>query len=244
MAHFGKILGGGIGWAFGGPLGALIGVAIGGVIDTGSGKAIQIGGASQLRPTQAGDFGASLIALSAVVMKADGKVLKSEIQFVRSFFEKQFGVQRTNEYIKLLQNLLQKEIPLRDVCFQIRTNMEHPLRLELLRYLFEVSKADGKVDKAEVHVLQQIADHLGISSKDFLSLKNMYYKDVDSAYMILEINVQATDEEVKKAYRKMAVKFHPDKLSSLGPEFEKSGKEKFQKVQEAYEKIKKERNFK
>lgn len=244
MAHFGKILGGSLGWAFGGPLGVLVGIAIGGVLDAGSGKQLRVGVSQHHRPTQQGDFGAALIALSAVVMKADGKVLKSEIQFVRSFFQTQFGTERTNEYIKLLQSVLQQEIPVRDICFQIRTNMEHPLRLELLRYLFEVSKADGNVDRSEIHILQQISDYLGISAKDFLSLKNMYYKDVDSAYKILEINTNATDDEVKKAYRKMAVKFHPDKLSSLGPEFEKSGKEKFQKVQDAYEKIKKERGFK
>lgn len=246
-SHFGKLLGGGLGWAFGGPLGAIIGVAIGGILDVGQSKQIQIQGQGQSQArnqTQAGDFGAALIALSAVVMKADGKVLKSEIQFVRKFFEAQFGIERTNEYIRLLQSVLQQEIPVRDICFQVRQNMEHPLRLELLRYLFEVSRSDGHVDRAEINLLQQISNYMGISEKDFLSLKNMYYKDVDSAYKILEIDNHATDEEVKKAYRKMAVKYHPDKLSSLGPEFEKSGKEKFQKVQDAYDKIKKERGFK
>jgi len=248
-SHFGKILGGGLGWAFGGPLGALIGAAIGGILDTGS-KSVQAftGQIPRMqatpRQTQSGDFGAALIALSAVVMKADGKILKSEIQFVRQFFSAQFGVERTNEYIRLLQEVLKKDIPARDICFQIRANMEHPLRLELLRYLFEVSKADGQVDRAEVNMLQQIASYLGISEKDFLSLKNMYYKDVDSAYKILEVEVTATDEEIKKAYRKMAIKYHPDKLAALGPEFEKNGKEKFQKVQDAYDKIKKERGFK
>lgn len=245
-SHFGKILGGGLGWAFGGPLGALIGVAIGGILDVGNsaGQTRRSIIGNNPHQTQAGDFGAALIALSAVVMKADGKILKSEIQFVRDFFTRQFGTPRTNEYIKLLQEVLKQDIPVREICSQIRQNMEHPLRLELLRYLFEVSRADGHVDKSEIHTLHQLADYLGISEKDFLSLKNMYYKDVDSAYKILEINSNATDEEVKKAYRKMAVKYHPDKLSSLGPEFEKNGKEKFQKVQEAYDKIKKERGFK
>ncbi|MBK6525485.1 MAG: TerB family tellurite resistance protein [Crocinitomicaceae bacterium] len=248
-SHFGKLLGGSLGWAFGGPLGALIGVAIGGILDVGQSKQVQVQGGQRghqahAHQTQAGDFGAALIALSAVVMKADGKVLKSEIQFVRQFFQAQFGTERTNEYIRLLQNVLQQDIQVREICFQIRQNMEHPLRLELLRYLFEVSRSDGHVDKSEITLLHQISNYLGISEKDFLSLKNMYYKDVDSAYKILEINTNATDEEVKKAYRKMAVKYHPDKLSSLGPEFEKNGKEKFQKVQEAYDKIKKERGFK
>lgn len=250
MAHFGKILGGGLGWAMAGPLGALVGLAIGGILDTGANSArtqLNAGGPqahSSSHHTQAGDFGAALIALSAVVMKADGQVLKSEIQFVRNFFTQQFGTPRTNEYIRLLQEVLKQEIPTREICLQIRQNMQHPLRLELLRYLFEVSKADGKVDKSEVQLLQQIANYLGISELDFLSLKNMYYKDVDSAYKILEISPDATDEEVKKAYRKMAVKYHPDKLSGLGEEFERNGKEKFQKLQEAYEKIKKERGIK
>src|SRR5690606_40746882 len=113
-SHFGKLLGGSLGWAFGGPLGALVGVAIGGVIDVGSQKPMQFQGGQQRstqqrRPTQAGDFKASLIALSAVVMKADGKILKSEIQYVRSFFTTQFGVERTNKYIKLLQNVLKQD---------------------------------------------------------------------------------------------------------------------------------------
>lgn len=249
MAYFGKLLGGSLGWAFGGPLGALIGVAIGGILDVGQSKQVRVQGGqhrnqSHAGQTQAGDFGAALIALSAVVMKADGKVLKSEIQFVRKFFQAQFGTDRTNDYIRLLQNVLKQDIPTREICFQIRQNMEHPLRLELLRYLFEISRADGHVDRSEIQILNHIANYLGISEKDFLSLKNMYYKDVDSAYKILEINANATDEEVKKAYRKMAVKYHPDKLSALGPEFEKNGKEKFQKVQEAYDKIKKDRGFK
>lgn len=245
MAHFGKILGGGLGWAFGGPLGALVGAAIGGILDVGSDKKnLGSSARSSIHQTNAGDFGASLIALSAVVMKADGKILKSEIQYVRAFFQAQFGTERTNEYIRLLQNVLKQDIPVRDICLQIRANMQHPLRLELLRYLFEVSRADGHVAKSEIGVLENIANYLGISDKDFLSLKNMYYKDVDSAYKILEIESDATDEEIKKAYRKMAVKYHPDKLASLGPEFQKSGQEKFQQVQNAYDKIKKERGFK
>ena len=71
----------------------------------------------------------------------------------------------------------------------------------------------------------------------------MFYKDANAAYKILEVKEKATDTEVKKAYRKMAVKYHPDKLTHLGEEFQKSAKEKFQKVNEAYETIKKERGF-
>ena len=85
---------------------------------------------------------------------------------------------------------------------------------------------------------------MGIPQADFESVKNMFYRNVDSDYKILGIEESATDEEVKRAYRKMAVKFHPDKVAQMGEEFQKGAKEKFQKIQEAYEAIKKRRGMK
>ncbi len=245
MAIFGKILGGGIGWAFGGPLGALIGAALGNAIldsNTSISRGQQF--KTNAGPTQAGDFGAALIALSAAVIKADSRILKSEINFVRKFFTAQFGTQKTNEYIRLLQAVLKQDIQVRQICLQIRVNMDHSLRLELLHYLFEVSNADGEVHPSEINEIKRIANYLGISEKDFISLKNMFFKKSDSAYKILEIEANASDNEVKKAYRKMALKYHPDRLNSLGPTFKENAKEKFQKVQDAYEQIKKERKIK
>jgi len=185
----------------------------------------------------------SLLVLSAAVMKADGKVLKSELDYVKKFFTQQFGTQNTASQMKVLQELLKKDIPVRQICEQIRYNMEHPLRLQLLHYLYGISKADGHVDKTEVEIIEQIAYYLGISGKDMASIKAMFYKETASAYKILEIEKGATDSEVKKAYRRMAVKHHPDKVSHLGDEFRKAAKEKFLMVQEAYENIKKERGM-
>lgn len=243
MGIFGKILGGGLGWAFGGPLGALIGLAIGDAVIDSKGKKIQ---RSQFRggTTQASDFGAAMIALSAAVIKADNRILKSEIDFVRKFFTAQFGAQKTNEYIRLLQEILKQDIEIRQICLQIRGNMAHPLRLELLHYLFEISNADGDVHPDEVSEIRKIAHYLGISEKDFISLQNMFFTKTDSAYKILEVETTASENEIKKAYRKMALKYHPDRLNSLGPTFKENAKEKFQKVQDAYEQIKKERKIK
>jgi DnaJ like chaperone protein len=95
----------------------------------------------------------------------------------------------------------------------------------------------------ELTTIESIAGYLGVSIADFNSLKAMYFKDTNSDYKILEIEPSASDEEVKKAYRKMAVKFHPDKVAALGEEVQHAAKEKFQKVQEAYENIKKHRGF-
>jgi DnaJ like chaperone protein len=109
--------------------------------------------------------------------------------------------------------------------------------------LFGISKSDGHVSESEMSVLSSIAQLLGVSSADFETVKNMFYRNVDSDYTILGITSSAADDEVKKAYRQMAIKFHPDKVASMGEEYQKGAKEKFQKIQEAYENIKKNRGF-
>jgi DnaJ like chaperone protein len=93
-------------------------------------------------------------------------------------------------------------------------------------------------------MIKQIAEMMGVSNVDFESVKNMFYRNVDSDYKVLGIEATATDEEVKKAYRKMAIKFHPDKVAQMGEEYQKGAKEKFQKIQESYDAIKKRRGFK
>lgn len=247
MAKYGKWIGGGLGWILGGgsPIGAILGFALGSMFDVTNinpeeRKRMQ---AQYRHHTTAGDFIGSLLVLSAVVIKADGKVMKSEIDYVRNFFARQFGEAFAQQQMQVLKDILKRDIPVRDVCLEIKHNMEHPLRLQLLHYLFGIAFADGKVEKTELHLLEEIAGYLGINEKDYASLKAMFFKDTDSAYKILEIEANATDEEVKKAYKKMAVKYHPDKVMHLGEEFQKSAKEKFQKVQEAYEILKKERGI-
>ena len=249
---FGKWIGGALGWAMGGPIGGIIGFAVGAMADDKSFTGVRQGETTQRqtnynqyrRQTQSGDFASALIVLSAAVMKADNRLLKSELDFIREFYTKQFGTAAAAQHIGVLKELLQKEIPVREVCEQIRYYMEHPMRLQLLYYLFGIAKADGNVDKNELQIIETIAQYLGLNAKDYESLKAMHYKDTESAFKILEIESSVTDEEVKKAYRKMAMKFHPDKVRGLGEQHEKAANEKFIKVQEAYEQIKKERNFK
>jgi DnaJ like chaperone protein len=126
---------------------------------------------------------------------------------------------------------------------QIAGNMDYSSRLQLMHLLFGVSMADGGVTPQEESVIEKISSFLGISSSDFLSIKNMFIPDTDALYKILEIDSSASDEEVKKAYRRMAMKYHPDKVSHLGDDIKKSAGQKFRKVNEAYQKIKKERNL-
>lgn len=191
------------------------------------------------------DVPTMLMALSAAVMTADGKVLKAELDYVKSFFAQQFGPQFSSSHLQTLKQFIDSgQIPLQQICQDIRTRMKPEIRIQLIHYLFGIAKADGDVSNVETKVIQQIADMLGISTMEFESVKNMFYRDVNSDFKVLGIDSEATNEEVKKAYRQMAIKFHPDKVASMGEEFQKGAKEKFQKIQDSYEAIKKNRGFK
>jgi len=240
MGNFAKWIGGGLGWVVGGPIGGLLGFLVGSFFD---GASIQTSTSSARDITTPGAFGMSLLVLIAAVMKADGKVVKSELDYVKQFFIRQFGQETAKEALVMLRDLLKKEIPLRDVCMQIGRNMDYSSRLQLLHLLFGVAGADARFHPSEIKLIETISGYLGIASTDYLSIRNMFIPETDSAYKILEIEASATNDDVKKAYRKMALKYHPDKVIHLGEEFRKTAEEKFKKVNEAYEKIKKERNI-
>jgi DnaJ like chaperone protein len=241
MARFAKWLGGGLGFVVGGPIGGLLGFLVGSFFDeTGTRTYTTTSGGSGTTP---GAFGVSLLVLIAAVMKADGKVVKSELDYVKQFFIRQFGRESSKEALIMLRDLLRQDIPIRDVCSQINRNMDYSSRLQLLHLLFGVSGADQKFHPSEVNLIEKISGYLGISSGDYLSIRNMFIPETDSAYKILEVDPSVSNEELKKAYRTMAMKYHPDKVSHLGEDFRKTADEKFKKVNEAYEKIKKERNI-
>ena len=157
----------------------------------------------------------------------------------------QFGEEKAKQQLLLLREILKKPIEIRQVSMQIRAFMDHSSRLQLMHYLFQLANADKEMHGNEIDMLTRIASYLGISKPDFMSIKAMFVvENTETVYQILEVTQTATDDEVKKAYRKMAVKYHPDKVSHLGPEHQDAAKEKFQKLNEAYERIKKERGFK
>lgn len=261
---FAKWIGGAIGWSFGGPIGAIIGVALGSFIDNLSDNGTPLLGERQTgrqkrdpyrkmpnyntqrqRPkTQSGDFEVSLLILASIVIKADGKQDQRELDFVRQQFRNMYGAQRANHAFELFKRITKQNISMRQVCTQIRQMMDHASRLQLLHFLFGIAKADGQVTDDEVKQIYTMSGYLGISHKDYESIKAMFYNSIDNAFKILEIDKSASDDEVKKAYRKMAKKYHPDRVGHLGKEHQEGAEEKFRQVQEAYEHIQKERGFK
>ena len=243
---YGKWLGGGLGWAFGGPIGALIGFVVGAIIDSGDKTGEQKRGGTSHAHTYAGDFKISLLVLIACIIKADGVRKTSELAAVRRILIRAFGDNGTDDAIEILERLLQQDIDETQVAWQISRNTNYSTKLELMHMLFEVAYADGEVCRSEMAALQRIAAIFGISDVDFNAIRAPYTKSSDSnwAYKALGIESSATDEEIKKAYRRMAMKYHPDKLTGLGEDVKKAGAEKFRAVQEAYEFLKKERGMK
>lgn len=232
-----KWLGGILGFTFGGGVfGGIIGYAIGSLLEK-KVKTEYRGGEQQ------GDFIMGLLILTAAVMKADGKVMKSELNFVKDFLAKNFGANNLQNRIDILRQLLDKNIDVYQTCEKIRISFPYATKLQLLHYLFGIAVADNDCTKAEKDLIERIANLIGLSQADYKSIEAMYFQVTDSAYVILQVERNATDEEIKRAYKRMCIKYHPDKVAHLGEEAQKAANEKFQEINNAYEQIKKERNL-
>lgn len=236
---FGKWIGGGVGWALGGPIGAILGFVFGSMYDSMNKSYDQKG----FTPTQEGDFKVSMLVMIAAIMKADGRIMRSELDFVKKFLLVQFGEREAERLLLLLREILNQDLNVEEIGEQIQENMEYPSRLQLVHLLYQVAAADGEPHLAESEVIRRICLAMGVRPRDCDSIRAMFVKDVDSSYKILEISPNVTDEEVKKAFRKMALKYHPDKVSHLGDDIQKGAHEKFQQLNNAYNEIKRKRGF-
>lgn len=248
------------GWVSGGPIGALLWYFVGSMVESGLENLIggpqnnQSGQSSQSyqrtqRTTgyssteQRNSFMVSLLVLSSAVIKADGKALQSELDYVKSFIRQNFGDAAVDDAMMILSRLNSQNIDIYSVGGQIASYMNYSQRMQLFHYLVGIANADGDFCKAEKSVLEAISSAIRLNSSDADSIIAMYYKDPDSAYAVLEISPNATNDEVKAAYRRMAMKNHPDKVATLGPDVQKAAEEKFRKIQEAYDTIKKQRGI-
>ena len=223
--------------------GAMLGFFIGGMIDrykSGSSSIFQ----TRFSSNQPGKLQLNLLALSATVIKADGQVKTQELQFVRNFFIANYGSEQAAMIFETFNEQIKIEVQsISELAMIFVQRTPYETRLQVLHFLFGVGNADGSISKSELNKINQIADALGIRSSDFESIQAMFIKDTESSYKVLEILPSASAEEVKKAYRNMAKKFHPDKLQSKDPALIKGAQEKFQEVQKAYEAIQKERDL-
>ncbi|MBK3519356.1 TerB family tellurite resistance protein [Carboxylicivirga marina] len=242
MGLLGSFLGASIGWWTIGPIGAIMGLVFGHLSEE---QASFVNGKKQTSQQQArSGFLATLLILVAAVMKADGRVLKSELDYVKRSLVATFGEVEAGKALIMLRDILNQDISVDDVLHQAHRNINYSSKVQLMHLLFGIALADGKVTADEQRFLHHIASGLGISNQDFDSVSSMFIKSSSSAYKTLEVSKEATDDEVKKAYKKMAVRFHPDKVAHLGDDIRKDAEYQFKKINDAYMQIKKERGLK
>lgn len=193
-----------------------------------------------------GNFAVSLMVLVAAVMMADGRATRDELAVVKTFLRDHFDADFSRNALRLLKGLLSKNFDLPPVCRQIRQNMDIAARRTLLHLLYGVAWADGVLHPAEERVLAAIAAGLGISAAEARSISSMFARTgagPEADYAILGVSPDATDAEIRSAFRKMALKHHPDKVAHLGPEFQRDATEKFRAINEAYDRIRKSRGI-
>ena len=239
---FEKWITGALGWALFGPIGGILGFYFASKLEKMSAAVSAQGGQQTWNQGQRNSFLMSLLVLSASVIKADGKTTSQELATLRGFFARNFGPQAGDEAEKIMQELLNKEFNLYEVCGQVRSCMDYSQRLQLFHYLVGLGACDG-LHQREVDILEAIATYIGLSKSEADAVFAQFRPSNDGNYKILEITADATNEEVKKAYRKMVVKYHPDKVATLGSDVQKAAEEKFKEVQHAYEAICKERGM-
>ena len=190
------------------------------------------------------DFELRLLALASMVIRADGKTSQSELDYVRAQFVQFFGKERANQIFRVYNaEFKQSGISILEIGQFLASRTQYGARLQMLDFLFRIAKADGRVSPPELEKLVEIAEYMRISTLDFNSIKAMFVAQTDSAYTILEVPKTASENDIKKAYRNLVKKHHPDKLRNLGQAAEEAAREKFQRIQKAYEDIKNERGF-
>ena len=227
--------------------GAILGFLVGSFVDNLSGKG---GGAQTIlrdmtrQSVSPADFELNLLSLCSIVIKADGSVSQSEMDYVRQYFVSTYGKEKANAIFRTFNEINKKrEISAQRICAYLNQRTRYEVRLQLLHFLFGIARADGSVSNPEINKIREIAGYLRVSLRDFESIMAMFVKSADNAYKILEIDKTATDDEIKKAYRTMAKKYHPDRVNTQDEAIKKGAEEKFKEVQRAYEEIQNERGL-
>lgn len=251
MSIWGKVIGGVTGFAVGGPIGAIIGAVAGHhVLDKNKSTAGTIGNEERQIA-----FTTAVIILSAKMAKADGQVTRDEVDAFKEVFHIPPGEAKAVGQIfdQAKQNADGYEPYARQIGEMFRG--EWNVLEELIGALFHIAKADGHIHPGEIRYLHGVARLFGFSDRDFERIQTIYLAGwggeggraakADDAYEILGVATDASDDDIKAAYRNLVRENHPDVLTAKGmpQEFIDLANEKLATINNAYDRIKKQRGF-
>jgi DnaJ like chaperone protein len=213
------------------------------------------------------NFTSEFLKLTAYILKSDQKVTKQELEFVYQFFISEFGTDALPFYKKHLSLYIKATGSIKQDLKKVDYNQDPNTKLQLLNFLVKITVIDGFLSKNELKSLQIITKGIGLRPNQLESVLAMYsfiieeqysenkqntesrykrnlHSKLDQAYKILELSNKATPTEIKKTYRKLVILYHPDKAMHLEKEYQRSAKEMYQKVTDAYDIIKSTLDFK
>ena len=251
-----KWIGGFLGLLHGGPLGALAGFVLGAMFDMFTERASNFTPEEQRAYEPQGQrngFLFSLMVLSAHIIHADSKIMHSEMEYVRRFLRTNFSAQAESEGQEILLRLFEQKkqmgqaqwnAQIQAVCRQLASAMPQEQRLQLVAFLCEIAKADGHLAAEERQALQQICIQMGLAAGTAEQMMGLGGSTLEDAYRVLGLTSSATDDEVRRAYKRMALENHPDRVASLGDDIRRAAEKKFKEINEAKDRIYKARGMK
>ncbi len=256
----GKWIGGIVGFMAMGPLGALAGYAIGSLLENASNASNASGGGNYGETYtpyegQRNSFLFAMLVMASYIIRADGRIMHSEMEFVRRFLRANFGEAAVSEGEQILLNLFEQRKQMErtnpmafrntihECGAQIAANLTYEQRLQMLDFLAKIAQSDGNVCQAEIDALKEVARSMGLSDQEVDSMLCLRGNSLEDAYKVLEISPDATDAEVRAAYRRLALKHHPDKVATLGEDIRRAAEEKLQEINDAKERIYKARGM-
>ena len=254
MAAFGKILGSAAGFALGGPLGAIAGLALGHLVDKRRAQpAVAKAAANRAGPWRRSNvdvqaaFAVAFVTLAAKLSKVDGRVTRDEIDALKRVvsFPEEARAEVGAIFHPAKTDATGFEPYARQIAAIVRR--DKVMLEQILAGLVQIAAADGAYHSGERDFINRVAQEFGFSPEQCMRIERTYIPaavpEKEDPYEILGVSRDSTDEEVRKAYRKIIKDFHPDRLQAKGlpEEFHKLGTRKTSEANIAYDQIKKER---
>lgn len=194
----------------------------------------------------ADEFTICVCVLIAGVMKSDGVLAPEQIELVSRRLKDNFHFDDAGarQMMAFIQELAQGNWSVEEFALRAKRHLRMPARRNLLYFLLEIAFANGQYVFAEQQVVHAIAAIFGLRDGEVAAMEASLNRTAnDWAYRVLQLPRDASDGEVKKAYRRLAMMHHPDKVAGQGDAAEAAATRKFQAINAAYEEIKRERNF-